>query len=170
MNAIRPRQPVIVAALPMPVSGLALLSDVVERLYGTGESTVSYSGDGLTIFAPRDGFGPRKTNSIEPAHDDGDGVLREADTAGDELTLTFEQSQATVGGFGAALARYFEDAGGINYVTAQVVAPGQQVSDFHVTVQRADRPSAHELRQVAEERVALLEQQLRELGEEPRRA
>lgn len=165
-----PGQPVLVAALPMPASGLALLTEVVERLYGTGESTVSYSGDGLTIRAPKTGFGPRLTSALTALPDDDDGALREAVSDGDVVTLTFEESQAAVAQFGAVLAQFFAGAAGINYVTAHVVAPGQDVAEFNITVQRTGNPTAHELRERAEERVAALEAQLAELGVEPRRA
>jgi len=161
---------VLIAALPIPMNGLHLFGDAVERIYGVGETTLDFSrGDSIAVYAPKDGFGKRKTSRRPKPEDvDPEAKLRRTDIDDDELILTLEESQDTVLILSAALRQWFTLSGGINYVTAKVVAPDDTLEpEFHVTVQRGDRPSAHDLRATAEERVSALEQQLRLAGIEP---
>lgn len=85
----------------------------------------------------------------------------------DALDLTLEESQDVILGLGVAMQKWFELLGGINYVTARFAAPGEDVLAHHLTVQKTGNPTAHDLRQVAEARVAKLEKQLRDHGMEP---
>ena len=170
MSEIRPGQQVLVAALPIPMNGLHLLGDAVERIYGTGETTVDFSrGDSIAISAPKAGFGKRKTSRRPKPDDvDPDAKLRSSHVNDDELILTLEEAQDTVLIFSTALRQWFDLSGGINYVTAKVLPPdGRHEPEYHVTVQLASGLSAHELRQQAEARVAALEEQLRAAGIEP---
>lgn len=66
MREIQPGQHLLIAALPMPMDGLQLLHRVVERIYGTGESMLSFStGDSDSVLAPADGFGPLKSTPFQ---------------------------------------------------------------------------------------------------------
>lgn len=166
-NSIRPGQVVLAAALPMPLDGLSTLNLVVERLYGTGETMLDLDGDVMRVIAPKDGFGPlkrRRMPAVEP--DDGTRLRAVAVNSG-SLDITVEDAADTIQMIAASMLTWFEAAGGINYVTARFAAPGEPEAGYHITVQKADRPDAHTLRQQAETRVAQLEAQLRALGIEP---
>ena len=166
---IRPGQVVIAAALPMPLDGVQRLNQLVETMYGTGDFMLDFSGpDVIRIIAPKTGFGPRKTGrAMKLPNPDEHGALRSIQVVDDQLQITFEEAQDVVLALGTGLAAWFELSGGINYVTAQVMTAGEVATPLHITVQRTGNPTAHDLRAVAEDRVAVLEQQLRELGHEP---
>jgi hypothetical protein len=169
MAAIEPGQTVLVAALPIPAYGLSMLADVVERLYGTGETMLEMSdGEIVRIYAPADGFGPRLGGPL-PETEPGSGLIsgiqvRSMAAVDDSLEITFEEAQHICVSLAGALAGWFDGAGGTNYVTARFTVPGAEPFAHRLTVQREDRPSAHELREVAEARVVELEAVLRAHG------
>jgi hypothetical protein len=159
MAAIEPGQTVLVAALPIPAYGLSMLADVVERLYGTGETMLEMSdGEIVRIYAPADGFGPRLGGPL-PETEPGSGLI-----SGIQVRSMAAVDDSLCVRLAGALAGWFDGAGGTNYVTARFTVPGAEPFAHRLTVQREDRPSAHELREVAEARVAQLEAVLRAHG------
>ena len=168
MSDFAPKQPVIVAALPMATDGLSILADAVERIYGTGDTMVSFTAGGnqLQITAPADGFGPRVRTPL-PAESVGEGSTRSIVDDGDGLTVTFEDAQETIAALANTLRQWFTHAGGINYVTARFEAFNEPAGEFALTVRRTDKPTPEDLHLAAKDRVAALEAQLRANNIEP---
>ena len=71
-----PSQPVLVLAMPMPVTALPLIGDLVERVYGTGETMLRFEGKQMIVTAPDGGFGPLKRSGKRPPRpSDGDALI-----------------------------------------------------------------------------------------------
>jgi len=168
-SSIRPKQPVLIAALPMPLDGISLMCEFVERVYGTGDSMLDMSdGNSVRILAPADGFGPLKARKPKtPLRVDTGARINEIKLDGENASITLEDAEERILIFADSLRVWFGLKGGINYVTAHLHSPGDTQPDYYMTVQKAGNPTAHDLRQTAEARVAVLEQQIRDLGAEP---
>jgi hypothetical protein len=165
-RTIKPGQVVLAAALPLPMEGLTVLHAAVEALYGTGEIMLDMGdGDLIRVLAPKDGFGPRAHGAAQPFVDVSDGMkLRSVKLDNEHLSMTLEDAHDTIAHLSLALTTWFDSVGAINYAQSEFVNPDQENAKFFVTVQRAGHPTAHDLRGVAEDRVAVLEGRLRELG------
>lgn len=138
-NLIPPGRQVLTLALPIPLDGLELVGELVERLYGSGDTLIDLSrGDSLAVYAPPGGFGPRS------AYDAEDGKLARTVVDGDRLELTFEEPVATVLAIAEQLRAWFEQHDGINYVTCRLVTADGVETGHHVTVQRVDGNSPHD--------------------------
>lgn len=168
-SEIVPGQTVLVAALPLPASGITLLADVAERLYGTGETMLDLSSHGaIRLNAPAEGFGPRVTLPLPEPEPASEGAVSELRSDGETLNVTFQEAQDVCVALAQAMSQWFTLAGGINYVTARFEAVGGSGDHDHwITVQKAGQPTAHDLRFTAELRVHALEQQLRDHGIDP---
>lgn len=149
-------------ALPMPIDGVSKIATLIEDLYGTGASLLSYSGRSLQVSAPKDGFGPRlapDTDGLALASarvetTEGEGEAFEMEAIGpDELLL----------GLGAVLGRYFSEMGATNYVTMLLRNHSGEPFDYAFTAQRTSGETPHQLREKAEARVAELEAQVADL-------
>jgi hypothetical protein len=169
INEIKPGQVVLAAALPLPLDGLTELHRLVERLYGTGDSMLNFSDPhSVRIVAPADGFGPvkRPGKRAIPLAAAGDiAHLRELTITDETIDLTLEDAQERVALFAVALRQFFTLSGGTNYVTAHLLGHDDDTAEYYVTVQKTGNPTAHDLRVVAEARVAELEQELQLLRE-----
>jgi hypothetical protein len=152
---IQPGQNVAVFALPMPVSSFAHLADVVERLYGTGETMLTMDGDAIRITAPKEGFGPIPRGPLPelPTAVEEDGRLIDAYTEDGGLRVTMEEAEHVVLAISDAVRLWFDQVGGINYVQMRFMDPVRD-AEFTYIVQRDDKPTAHDLRVVAETELA----------------
>jgi hypothetical protein len=151
MNDIKPGQGVAVFRLPIPMNAIQLLNEAVERIYGTGNSTLSFNGDQIQVNAPADGFGPLKTGRRAPTAKATLGMktaymkVRE-----DKLTVTLENAEAVVQAIMHLTRLWFEAMGGINYVEFGLQNPEGEVLPFVYCVQRRDGDTPHVKRQQAE--------------------
>jgi hypothetical protein len=160
MTEIKSGQGVAVFALPMPLNGVALINDTIQRIYGTGEFMLKFEGESIQVNAPKDGFGPRKKSRGKPAPiPDDDGFLVNQTVVGDELKLTLEMSEETVHSLAEPVRMYLDEFQAVNYVEMRLQDKATE-AEFIYIVQRAAGKSPHDLRREAEERVAQLEEQL----------
>lgn len=151
------RQPVAAFSLPMPLTALPEINEAIQRVYGTGETMMSADGDTIRIFPPVDGWGPVKTGRRKPnTVADNDGLLRWHEVRDNVASVTFEEAEHTTLLIGTMVRRWFDHHQAINYVEARLVTEGVD-EEFVFTVQKAGNPTAHNLRQVAEAKVAELE-------------
>ena len=167
-STIEPGQVVLVATLPLPMEGLTVLHAAVEALYGTGDSMLDMSqGDTIRVIAPADGFGPRIHGGPQPFVDVSDGMkLRSVIVDGPQISMLIEDAHHTIAYLSLAMTTWLENAGAINYAISEFVNPDQENAPYYVTVQKSGHPTAHDLRMVAEERVAVLEAQIVEMERE----
>ncbi|BDZ52557.1 hypothetical protein GCM10025867_47980 (plasmid) [Frondihabitans sucicola] len=157
----KPGDVVAMFALPMPLTAMPSISEVIARVYGSGEASLSFDGDAVRIYAPREGFGPRPKGRIKAARPLDDDALGTFDLDDDRLVVTIEDSTAVVSAIASHLAGFFEHFAGINYVESRFTTTGQSEEDmeYAVVVQKVSGRTAHDLRQEAEARVAELEQE-----------
>lgn len=162
---IHPGDVVAMFALPMPLTGMPYINDVIARVYGSGESTLSFDGDALRIYAPAEGFGPRAKGRVKADRPLDTDALGAFAFEGDRLEVTIEDSTAVTGTIAAHLANYFEHFGGINYVETRFTTTGEPDDDMSlaVVIQKVSGKTAHELRQDAEARTADLERENEQL-------
>ncbi|WP_159600265.1 hypothetical protein [Agromyces humi] len=166
MNAIKPGQSVAQFRLPLPVSGMSAIADLIEHLYGAGETMMNPRGDVVEITAPKDGFGPRTTPApVLPGPDADDMLVSHMAAEDGELELTYEMDPDLFGGIADNLVGWFEAVGGINYVTLDV-KPIDGDSEFVFTLQRKAGLTPHDARQAAERRVSELEEEVARLTKE----
>lgn len=163
--SIGPGEGVAVFRLPLPMNGIAILHDAIERIYGTGDSMLQFKGDQIQVNAPKDGFGPVKKRRA-PTPDPGEGRTTHADLTGDRFELTLEMGEDTVIDIMAATQKWFDEMGGINYVEFGLQAPDGSPKPFVYCVQRKDGKTPHDARLEAEAEVARLRlalEQIRDL-------
>ncbi|WIB65671.1 hypothetical protein [Curtobacterium sp. MCBD17_040] len=100
---IQPGQPVMQLRLPLSLRAFGFLTDFVERVYGTGETTMSAVGDQITISAPADGFGQPVRDPLPPLPHDADEDINVT-----EMLAAGEHMKWTIESVGQALAMFVE--------------------------------------------------------------
>ncbi len=151
---IEPGQGVAVFTLPLPMNGIAILNDAIERIYGTGKSMLSFKGDQIQVNAPAEGFGPvKKRKSPTPAVSD-DGATTHMKLRDETFEVTLEQAQDIVTDVMSATRLWFTEVGGINYVEFKLEGTDHQPQPYYFCVQRAGGKSPHDLRLEADARLA----------------
>jgi len=150
---IDPGQGVAVFALPIPASAMAMITDCVERVYGTGETMLEFKGQSMQINAPADGFGPRRTTGKRPPRstDDEMRVIYQ-DYVDGKITMTIEDQQYRIAMLGAIMAQYFDAIKATNYVEMQLRSQEGEMP-FVLTLQLASGLTPHQARQSAEARI-----------------
>ena len=155
----KPGEPVALFAYPMPLTASAYIAEVIERVYGSGDTTMSFDGEAMRIYAPKEGFGPRRKGRVKaerPKDTDASvGFMRVRDEV---LSMTLEDSQDVILVLADHLRNFFELTGGINYVEAKFgtpETPGDEI-EYALVVQKLSGRTAHDLRREAEDENAAL--------------
>lgn len=150
-TGIKPGQGFLALRLPIPVSAMALISDLVERVYGTGETNLRMEGDQYTLHAPKDGFGPLKSGGRRPNRPTADDMKIVSALLDDDgnVKMTLEDAQERVLFLSQMLRLWFEGVGGINYVETQIITKGGE-AEYILTLQKNHKPTPHEFRLTAE--------------------
>ncbi|WIE81531.1 hypothetical protein [Curtobacterium sp. MCSS17_016] len=162
---IKPGQPFLALRLPIPVDGMTYVSELVERVYGTGTTTMRGEGDQIIIAAPKDGFGPVVRDPMPPLTrpaDEGFNVTT-LDATSDPVVWDIESSGHALAVFVKSQLAFLDLLDAKNYISSQVRAGDEVVS---VVLQRDGKPTPHELREEAEQR----EQKLRRIIADARAA
>jgi hypothetical protein len=163
-DTIKAGQSVAAFALPLSTSSFAHLADVVERLYGTGETMLQMDGGTIRITAPADGFGPIPRTPFPALPDaiEDEGSLVHAKAADGRIDITMEQAADTVYLLSESVRLWFDQVGGINYVEMRIQDDARN-AEFAYIVQRTDKPTGHDLRVVAEAELAEAREEIRSL-------
>ncbi len=152
---IRPGQQVLALRLPIPVDGLTYVNEFIDRVYGSGNTTMRGDGSQVTIAAPADGFGPVVRDPMPPlTRDAGDDlIVTELNTRQDPIIWDMESAGGALGVIVQSQLAFLDLVGAKNYIST-----GLRVGDefVRVVVQRDGKPTPHELRLEAEEREASL--------------
>jgi hypothetical protein len=161
---IRPGQQILALRLPIPVDGLTYVSEFIDRVYGTGNTTMRADGDQVLIAAPTDGFGPVVRTPLPPLTRDADDDLHVTalDTRSNPMVWDMESCGDMLGVVVQSQLAFLDLVGAKNYIST-----GLRVGDevVQVVVQRDGKPTPHELRQEAEEREAALRAALTDVRE-----
>jgi hypothetical protein len=158
-SSIKPGQGVAVFALPIPVSGFPLITDAIERIYGTGESMMQFNDTSIQINAPEGGFGPvKRTRRKAPEVEPGDARVMQHRVEDGRVSVTLEESEATVLAISETVRLWFDVIGGINYVEMRLQDRNTD-AEFIYTVQSTagKTPRALRLEAEAERDAALAE-------------
>jgi hypothetical protein len=162
-ETVPPMQIIMTVAMPLPMDALPILADAIARVFGSGETSIRFDGDHLSIVSPSAGFGPRKRSrgKIPTAPDEANEMLlKSARIDDDGIELTVEDSKERVAIIADSMRLWFDSVGATNYVEQRITFPGAD-AEFVFTLQKAANPTPHTLRLVAEERVADVEEALR---------
>jgi len=155
---------VVILRLPIPLESMATVQELVERVYGTGDTRMTFDGDHMRILAPEGGWGDRKRGRGKLPSAVNDALrLKYAELRDGKATLTLEDMETTVLYISEIARQWFDHVGGINYVETKLVTGDQDEPSYVFTMQKADGKTAHELRHEAEARVAELEAEIAEL-------
>lgn len=164
---IKPGQGVAVFRLPMPMNGIELINDTLQRIYGTGNWTLQFNGDQIQFTAPDEGFGPPKRRRRTPPADvNADEKMAYLKSDSGKLEVTLEQSQDVVVQLMATTQLWFAEVGGINYVEFSLQGPNNEPQPYVYCVQKRDGATPHTKRQEAEAEVARLRGLLESIAEE----
>ncbi|MFE6966950.1 hypothetical protein ACFVAJ_17700 [Agromyces sp. NPDC057679] len=156
---IKPGSQVAAFRLPLSLTAFGSIADVIEHLYGAGETMLRMEGDNVAIFAPADGFGERNPELTLPEFDPEDGQIVRAGTTGDKFDLVLEFPHDQFAPVAESMLQWFTVHGGVNYIEQEVRSP-EQDSEFVFTLQKKSGLTPHAARQQAEAKVAELERQL----------
>lgn len=150
-SAILADDVVMTVRLPLPMDGIAILADTVARVFGTGDSMLRFEDDQISIVEPAAGFGPRKTTRRKAPTDSTDEIqITHALLTEEGLSVRVEDAKERVVIIADSMRLWFETVGATNYVEQQITAPGEN-AEFIFTLQKAGNPTAHQLRERAEE-------------------
>lgn len=166
MKPIEPGQGVAVFRLPMPLNGVELLNDALQRIYGTGEWMLQFNGDQIQANAPKEGFGPPKRSRRRLAAVDTDDKIAHQLVQDGRVDMTVETAQDTVATVMALTQLWFDAMGGINYVEFGLQGPDGEPQPFVFCVQRRDGKSPHTLREEAEAEVERLRAEVERLSQQ----
>lgn len=171
MTDFPPGKTVASFALPLPIDALPIIGDLIERIYGTGETMMRPSGHSFDIVTPRDGFGPLARARGKLPGSAADAMkTRALDIREGRLKLTVEDAQYQVLVIAETMRKWFDSVGGTNYVELQLQMPGEDGEpeniEFTFTLQRTAGKTPHALREEAERRVVELETEVEELKAE----
>jgi hypothetical protein len=151
---IAPGEGVAVFRLPVPMNAFELVTDAIERIYGTGESMLTFNGNQIQVNAPADGFGPLKTGRrATPTKVSGDMKTSYLKARDEKLEVTLEDAQDKVAALMGTTRLWFDAMGGINYVEFGLQAPDGEPQPFVYCVQRRDGETPHGKREAAEKRL-----------------
>ena len=157
------REVLIAAALPMPMDGIANLNSLVENMYGTGAMIDTAQPGYIRITEPSEGLGPT-VRKWKKQKDFGDtGILRQIAFSEGGVDMTVEEAQDVILRLAQAFGTWFDAGRAENYVTCNFIDHDDADTEFHLTLQKTSKPTAHTLRAKAEARVAELEQTVAEL-------
>lgn len=152
---------VLAVRLPIPLDAMATIQEFVERVYGTGETSLRMNGDQMSIIAPENGWGPRKRGRGRLPSASNDAMrLRYASLRDDQASLTVEDTEYTILLIAEIARHWFELTGGINYVETKLIAQQAGEPEFVFTMQRIDGKTPHELREDVERRLKECEAEL----------
>lgn len=152
------RGDVVILRLPIPLESMATVQEFVERVYGTGDTRMTFDGDHMRIVAPKDGWGERKRGRGKLPSAVNDALrLTYAELRDGKAKLTLEDMETTVLYISEITQQWFNHVGGINYVETKLVPGDQDEPSYVFIMQKADGKTAHELRQEAEARAEAAE-------------
>ncbi|MGW8431159.1 hypothetical protein ACWGJ9_08545 [Curtobacterium citreum] len=152
---IKAGEPVLALTLPIPVEGMTYINDFIDRVYGTGNTTMQGQGNQVVIAAPKEGFGPVLRDPMPQLTRDADGELfvSALDTTTEPIVWDLESVTGPLGLVVQSQLAFLDLVEARNYVATQLRVGDEVVQ---VTVQRDGHPSPHDLRLEAEEREAAL--------------
>ncbi len=154
-------KPVAAFLLPIPLDAMPTINACIERVYGTGNSLMTMDGHQVQIGEPVDGWGPRKRGRGALPSASNDAMrLRYAKLRDGTLSLTIEDTQATVLYVAEVARQWFTTVGGVNYVETKLAVDGGEEPEFVFTMQRVDGLTPADKVAAAEARVAELEAEL----------
>lgn len=157
--------------LPVPLTALAEITDLVDRVYGTGEVMMKPAGDTVYLIAPKDGFGPRKKSRRRRATTDEDepgGLLVEHTSpapGAQKITIDAGQDFALI--WTEHLMAWFDGLGATNYLETGILRHDTDAPEFTLTLQKRSKPTPHDLRSAAETRYQDLANAVRAAIEDP---
>lgn len=156
MTHTRPGAALLIARLPLPSSGISILGEVAEYLWGPGEYMMSSDGDFLKLLAPLDPLpdsrGPRPDLSAFPSPGDEMQVVKHQVVDGG-IRMSLEDAQERIEHLIAAQRSWFEGMGGINYIEAGIGTAGHE-PEFTFTLQKREGVTPHDARMQAEAKIA----------------
>lgn len=160
---IKPGTPVATFKLPIPLTGMQQIGELLQAVYGTGEVMLRPAGDQITAVAPYDGFGPLKTDALAaPSAQPDDMQLEYFELLEDGLKLGVHDPGYALAVVAEMLWQHLESFEAVNYVQLDPTHPGEP-RPYVLVLQRTDGKTPYELRAAAEARVAELEEELAEL-------
>lgn len=144
---IKPGQAVATLALPLPLTGLSAVVQLVEHLYGTGDTRVQFLDDRIVIVAPESGFADRPKRSRFKMPDQEPDILATSTRVdGDEFILDAEHTIQYLGDFAASITAWLDTYDAVNFITMRLQASGDPEAEPHsFTIGRPGRPTPAEL-------------------------
>jgi len=161
---IKPGAAVLALQLPIPVEGMAYVNEFIDRVYGTGATTMQGQGDQVVIAAPKDGFGPVIRDPMPPLtkHADGEMFVSALDSTSEPIVWDLEAVTGPLGVIVQSQLAFLDLLGARNYISTGLRVGEETVQ---VVVQRDGKPNPHDLRVEAEAREAHLRAALNDVRE-----